>query len=81
MTDIKTQLDKLALSIVQSALNPVEGQQPLLFPDKLDAFKALTTYHLGTLKAKKKSGEDDNPEKGETFDDFRNSVETGGAGS
>ena len=73
-TDIKTQLDTLALSIAQQASTP----GVLNFADKLDAFKALTAYHLGVAKVKKKNGEDDKPEKGETFDDFRKQVEAGG---
>lgn len=71
---IKKKLDELALSLATHAT-----LETTIFVDKLDAFKALTAYHLGVSKVnKKKSGEDNNPEKGETFDGFRKSVETSG---
>lgn len=73
--DIKDKLDALASSIATSA--SMDGVLP--FPDKLDAFKALTAYYLGVTKvSKKKNDEDDPTEKGETFDGFRKSVEASG---
>ncbi len=72
---LKAQLDKLALSIASTA----NGENVTL-PDRLDAFKALTAYHLGLTKIGKKTGEDDKP-KGETFDGYRKSIEAGGTGT
>ncbi len=70
---IKIKLDALALAIADEAKNEPN------FGNKLDAFKALTAYHLGIVKiAKKKSGEDDPTEKGETFDGYRKSIEASG---
>lgn len=68
----KAELDKLALNIASVASDPT-----VVFPDRLDAFKALTAYYLGLNKSKK-SGEDINPKHGESFDAFRKSVETSG---
>ena len=76
--DIKDKLDALAMDIAETAM-AVNPDRPLLFGEKLDAFKALTAYHLGVAKVnKKKSGEDDKPEQGENFDGFRKSVEASG---
>ena len=69
---LKQQLNALALSIASLA-----SSETVSFPDRLDAFKALTAYHLGLTKIGKKSGEDDN-KHGESFDAFRKSVETSG---
>ncbi len=73
--DLKTQLDALALEIAKQVSNT---EKPLLFDEKLDAFKALTSYHLGNAKMNnsKKSGEGDK-QPGETFDDIRKSAEAG----
>lgn len=67
---IKSQLDKLAKKIADDAL---QTQSSI---ERLDAFKLLTNYYIGTTKmdSKKKSDGDE----GETFDGFRKSVETGG---
>ena len=69
---LKQELDKLALSIA-SSVNTGEAN----LPDRLDAFKALTAYHLGLTKLGKKSGEGDK-QKGEGFDGFRKQVEASG---
>jgi hypothetical protein len=69
--DLKIALDELALSIASHVKSDT-----VLFADRLDAFKALTAYHLGLTKVGKKSGE---PSKeGENFDAFRKQVETSG---
>ena len=72
---LKEQLDALALSIASTA-----NAEGVNLPDRLDAFKALTTYHLGLTKIGKKSGEEDKP-KGESFDAFRKQVEASGDGA
>ena len=69
---LKDQLDKLALSIASTA-----NADGVNLPDRLDAFKALTAYHLGLTKVGKKSGEEDKP-KGETFDGYREQIEASG---
>ena len=71
--NIKIKLDKLALSIADTV-----SADNYLFADKLDAFKVLTAYYLGEAKVKKKNGENDKPEHGETFDAFRKSIEASG---
>lgn len=70
---LKQQLDALALSIASIA-----AADTVSFPDRLDAFKALTAYHLGLTKVGKKSGED-KENQGENFDAFRKSIEAGGS--
>lgn len=69
---IKKQLDLLANRIATDALETKSSIE------RLDAFKMLTNYYIGTTKMdtknKPKEGEDD----GETFDGFRQSVETSG---
>ena len=51
-------LEDLAVSLLQEALN---GDHPVQFDQKLDAFKALTTYHVGVTRvnAKAPQNEDD----------------------
>lgn len=73
--EIKKELDKLALDLASKA-----ASDTTIFAEKLDAFKALTTYYLGISKAnKKKNGESsDKQPKGETFNGYRQSVETSG---
>ena len=69
---LKSELDKLALSIAQTA-----NAGEINLSSRLDAFKALTAYHIGLTKVGKKSGEDDKP-KGESFHEYRKSIETSG---
>ncbi len=61
-------LDLLAKKIAEDALIAPSSK------DRLDAFKALTTYHLGLTKVRAENQADDDS-KG-SFDDFRKQVET-----
>ena len=74
--DIGTKLARLALTIADKAM---EDDVPLV--DRLDAFKALTTYHVNTTKINAKQTPEDEGES--NFDNFRKRIETatGGTGS
>ena len=73
--DIGVKLAKLAIEIADKASGP-----DVLLENKLEAFKVLTTYHIGTTKAnaKRDTGDED-----EGFNGFRNRIKaaSGGTGS
>lgn len=54
MSDLKKELDKIALSLA-SAIQ----QEECPLDAKLDAFKALTAYHLGLLRKNASQPADD----------------------
>lgn len=64
-------LEDLARDILASA---AQTETPL--EDKLEAFKLVTAYHLGVMKALKKT-DDDEPEGG-SFDKVRRELRTVG---
>jgi hypothetical protein len=68
---IGRQLEELARSILEVALR---DQTPL--PDKLDAFKVVTTYHIGISKAAKNLPSDDSA--GGSFDALKTGLRTVG---
>ena len=69
---IKSQLDKLAKKIAEDALSTQSSIE------RLDAFKLLTNYYIGTTKMDTKKKSEGDEDGGENFDGFRKSVETGG---
>lgn len=59
-TDIGEKLEQLAERLVNEALaNNAEPEKNLGFTARLDVFRAISTYHLGLKKLKKKPGDDD----------------------
>lgn len=68
---IKTKLDQLAKKIVEDAL---QTQSSI---ERLDAFKLLTNYYIGTTKMDTQNKPKEGEENGDNFDGFRKSVKTG----
>jgi hypothetical protein len=76
---LKIEMDRFARQIIKNCLE--KGETPVPFPEKLDAFKAVTVYY-GILAKHK----DDPPaaDEGDTFDSFRKTLqheENGSGGS
>jgi hypothetical protein len=65
--EVGLKLDALAVAIANEALTA-----PGL-ADKIDAFKALTTYYVGTKKINARPGDEDD-DTGATFDSFQQRI-------
>lgn len=65
--EVGVKLDALAVAIADEALT-APGLQ-----DKIDAFKALTTYYVGTKKINARPGDEDEG-TGVTFDSFQQRI-------
>lgn len=71
-TGINPQLERLAKKIAEEALGDISlatGVLPVSFADRLDAFKALTAYHVSTIKTAPKLPEKEDGEG--TFGNFK----------
>ena len=66
--EVGVKLDALAVAIADEALT-APGLQ-----DKIDAFKALTTYYVGTKKINARPGDEDDDKTGVTFDSFQQRI-------
>ena len=67
MTDLKSELDKLAVSLLKDVSDAREAIET-----KIDVFKAICAYHLGTQRVSKGKSEDD--EGKPSFKDILNRV-------
>jgi hypothetical protein len=56
MTDLSADLTELAKALLDEAL---DGAQSLPIDRKVDIFKAVSAFHLGTVKLKPKKKSDD----------------------
>lgn len=67
---VSDKLDKLAKALLEEALSE---NMPIGSPSRLDIFKAVSQYHIGSTRATK--GQTDEPVEGGSFQDLRNSLE------
>lgn len=68
---IADQLEKLAINLLQEANSTLP---PVGSPNRLDVFKAVSQYHIGSTRAAR--GAPDDPPEGGTFGDIRNELES-----
>jgi hypothetical protein len=61
MTDLSADLTELAKALLDEAL---DGDQSLPIDRKVDIFKAVSAFHLGTVKLKPKRKDADDDEDG-----------------
>jgi len=68
---VADQLDKLAIQLLNEALS---AQPPPMSPSRLDVFKAVVQYHVGSTRAAR--GAPDEPPEGGSFADMKNALES-----
>lgn len=67
---VADKLDKLAKALLEEALSA----QPPNSVNRLDVFKAVSAYHIGSTRAAK--GQTDGEAEGASFQDLRRSLES-----
>jgi len=68
---VADRLDKLAKALLEDALST---NMPPGSPSRLDIFKAVSAYHIGSTRATKGQTEDDG--EGSSFQDLRRGLES-----
>lgn len=75
---LQDQLESVAQQLLEEAMKPGTAKKPgLSTKEKVDIFKATSTWYLGVKKANK--GESDDDDAGSSFQDLRRRINPNGA--